>query len=402
MKNQESEDAAEAARKSAAAVARLRARTAMPVACVAEARVPTRTFLIETLEGFGFAACECAQLAALGTALDARPPDLVVIGSPAGGIEACEMMEMLAAKDYEGKVLVLGPRASPMVSAVRALGGKLGLAMLPLLPMPFSAENLRDSVASLLHAKTAPPAIQRTEVFNAHRPELRYQAKRDARTLALSGAAARVAAGDWSEGIEDQSDPGSAARSARVLARLIEDWRDFLAPHGAIEIAIELPIAFFHDPEAIAGLCRQLPDHPSFAGLIIEINAAAAVRELGLVRALAKQLRFRNIAISIKDVGDEWLPLSKLHDFPFVELKLDRRLVAGCAHDRSKLTTCRHIIDFADGMGARTVAEGVEDRGDFIAVRELGVHLVQGDLFAAPATAERFAHTVLARETKSR
>ena len=148
-----------------------------------------------------------------------------------------------------------------------------------------------------------------------------------------------------------------------------------------------------------AGSCRIIR---SSQELIIEINAAEAVRELGLVRALARQLRFRNIAISIKDVGDEWLPLSKLHDFPFVELKLDRRLVAGCAHDRAKLTTCRHIIDFADGMGARTVAEGVGDRGDFIAVRELGVDLVQGDLFAAPTTAARFAHTVLARETKPR
>ena len=131
-----------------------------------------------------------------------------------------------------------------------------------------------------------------------------------------------------------------------------------------------------------------MPDHRAFAGLIIEINAAAAVRELGLVKAIAKQLRFRNIAISIKDVGEEWLPLSKLHDFPFVELKLDRRLVAGCAHDRAKLTTCRHIIDFADGMGARTVAEGVENRADFIAVREIGVHLVQGGLFAAPDAGE--------------
>jgi EAL domain-containing protein (putative c-di-GMP-specific phosphodiesterase class I) len=98
-------------------------------------------------------------------------------------------------------------------------------------------------------------------------------------------------------------------------------------------------------------------------------------------------------------VGDEWLPLSKLRDFPFVELKVDRRFVADCAHDRSKLTACRHIIDFADGMGARTVAEGVENRADFIAVREIGVHLVQGGLFAAPMTAKRFAQTVLARET---
>ena len=131
-----------------------------------------------------------------------------------------------------------------------------------------------------------------------------------------------------------------------------------------------------------------MPDHRAFAGLIIEINAAAAVGELGLLKAIAKQLRFRNVAISIKDVGDEWLPLSKLQDFPFVELKIDRQIVAGCAHDRSKLTTCRHIIDFADGMGARTVAEGVENRADFIAVREIGVHLVQGDLFAAPMTGE--------------
>ena len=166
MKNQRSEDAAEAATK-----------TAGRQQCYAgerQCRLPAsprpgrpRDLPDRDAGRLRLAACECTQLAALGTALDARPPDLVVIGSPAGGIEACEMMEMLAANDYEGKVLVLGPRASPMVAAVRALGGKLGLAMLPLLPMPFSAENLRDSVASLLHAKTAPPAIQRTEVFNA-------------------------------------------------------------------------------------------------------------------------------------------------------------------------------------------------------------------------------------------
>ena len=129
----------------------------MPSACVADARQSTRTFLTDTLEGFGFATRECARLAALGAALDARAPDLVVIGSSAGGIEACEMMEMLAAKDYGGKVLVLGPRTSPMVAAVRALGKTLGLAMLPLLATPFSAGTLGDAVASLLHAKAAPP-----------------------------------------------------------------------------------------------------------------------------------------------------------------------------------------------------------------------------------------------------
>ena len=129
-----------------------------------------------------------------------------------------------------------------------------------------------------------------------------------------------IAAGDPSERSEHDGGPGSAALSERVMARVAEDWHCFHAQSAAVEIALELPIAFFRDPASVATLCRQLPDHRAFAGLIIEINAAAAVRELGLVKTIAKQLRFRDIAISIRDVSEEWLPLSKLHDFPFVEL----------------------------------------------------------------------------------
>ena len=58
---------------------------------------------------------------------------------------------------------------------------------------------------------------------------------------------------------------------------------------------------------------------------------------------------------------------------------------------------CRRIIDLADAMGARTVADGVESRADFLAARELGFNLVQGALFAKPLTAKDFARSVLGR-----
>ena len=48
-------------------------------------------------------------------------------------------------------------------------------------------------------------------------------------------------------------------------------------------------------------------------------------------------------------------------------------------------------------MGARTVADGVESRADFLAARELGCNLVQGALFAKPMTAKNFARSVLGR-----
>ncbi len=98
----------------------------MPRVCVADARQQMRTFLAETLEDLGCVTRECVHVAELSAELGTRPPDLVVIGSSAGGIEACEMVELLAAKEFGGQVLVLGPRASPMVTAIQDLGAKLG------------------------------------------------------------------------------------------------------------------------------------------------------------------------------------------------------------------------------------------------------------------------------------
>lgn len=57
-----------------------------------------------------------------------------------------------------------------------------------------------------------------------------------------------IAAGDPSERSEHDGGPRSAALSERVMARVAEDWRCFHAQSAAVEIALELPIAFFRDP----------------------------------------------------------------------------------------------------------------------------------------------------------
>jgi EAL domain-containing protein (putative c-di-GMP-specific phosphodiesterase class I) len=83
--------------------------------------------------------------------------------------------------------------------------------------------------------------------------------------------------------------------------------------------------------------------------------------------------------------------------FPFVELRVARQFFASCDGDRRKQRACRRLIDLTDAMGARTIADGVESRADFLAARALGFNLVQGALFAKPMTAKNFAPSVLGR-----
>jgi EAL domain-containing protein (putative c-di-GMP-specific phosphodiesterase class I) len=362
--------------------AALAAQPGEPRICIADKKRSIRAFIAASVEELGLVTFECAGVSDLDPILETSRPDLVVIGSSVGGIEACQMVELLATRHFAGKVLVLGPRASPMVSAISRLGEQLGLARLPLLPTPFSNDDVRDCIAKLLRGDVSPASsADRTKVLGVAPVELRYEPKIDARRLALSGAAAR-----------------SAVRNAPaelVIARALADWRHFAARHGHVEIAVELPIAFFRQPGSIETLCRQMPDDPACEGLIVAIDAEEGIQHLGLMKDIARRGRYHNIAIAIDNLGTEWPSLAELDDFPFVELKVDRRLVAGCAHDRTKQATCRRIVALADAMGARAVADGVASRADFLAIRGMGFHQAQGPLFAAPMTAEQFARTCL-------
>ncbi len=380
-------------------------RKVMPGVCIADVKQHVRTFLSEAFEEFGFVTCECAQASELAAMLKKEVPDLVVIGLSAGGVEAGEILKRLAAREFDGKVLLLGPRDSLVVAAVRELGEQLGVAMLPALPTPFRHEDLRDSVGVLLPTEAPPsPPVDVAEALHAGWFELWYQPKIDVGVLALSGAEAliRIRHPTWglvppAYFIPDDGDPHFRALSEFVIGRAIDDWRDFVSHHGHVEIAINLPIAFLQHSESVSGLCRQMPDHPAFEGLIIEINGVDLIRNLEPAKELAKQLRFHKIGISIDDLGAEWPALMELRDFPFVEIKVDRKFIAGCAADRLKQVICRRILELADGVGARTVAEGVETQMDFLAVREMGFALAQGFHFAKPMAARKFARTILGR-----
>jgi EAL domain-containing protein (putative c-di-GMP-specific phosphodiesterase class I) len=378
-------------------------RKVAPRVCVADSKQHIRIFLGEALEELGFITCATEQVNELGTLLDAQLPDLVVLGLSGGGIAAGEMLKVLANKEFQGKVLLLGPRDSYVVEAVRDLGNELGIAMLPTLVTPFRSEGLRDSVASFLPADAPQnPPVDAAEALHAGWLELWYQPKISTQTFVVREAEAliRIRHPTWgivppAYFIPNDGDPHFRELSQFVIAQAIDDWRYFVSQHGPLEIAINLPIAFLQDSESIKWLYQQMPDHPAFEGLIIEVNGTDVIPNIELLKEVARELRFHNIAIAIDDLGAEWPALMGLNDFPFVEVKVNREFIAGCADDRLKRAVCGQILDLADGYGARTIAEGVETRADYLAVREMGFDLVQGFLFAKPIPAKKFARTIM-------
>jgi EAL domain-containing protein (putative c-di-GMP-specific phosphodiesterase class I)/CheY-like chemotaxis protein len=376
-------------------------RKMMPRACVTDSKKHLRLFLVDALEDLGFITSECGQASELAGVLDAQQPDLLVLGVSVDGIEVSKILETLVEKNYNGKVLVIGPQQSILVRAVRQIGEEYGIAMLPPLPAPFSAETLRASVAMLLPATPAPsPAVDVAEALKAGWLELWYQPKINVRTLVPGGAEALVRMRHPTWGvvppayfIHDDKDPHFRALSEFVIGRAMEDWRYFLEQQGPVDLSVNLPVSFLGDRQAVLDLCRWMPAHPGFGGLLIEINSTEVIDNLDLAIDVARQVRLHNIAISIDNVGAEWPSLMDIRSFPFVEMKVDRQFVTGFTDERLKQLVCRRIIELAQGHGARTVALGVETRADFLTAHELGFDLVQGYLFGKPMGVKKFARS---------
>src|SRR6202049_5210169 len=380
-------------------------RKVTPRACIADSKKHLRAFLTDVLEDLGFVTSECAKADELGMILDTQLPDLIVMGLSVDGIEAGKILEILVRRDFGGKVLAIGARESIIVKAVRQVGEENGLAMLPPLTTPFAAGTLRERVTMLLPDEPAPsPAVHVSEALHAGWLELWYQQKIDARTLVRGGAEALVRMRHPTWGvvppayfIPEDDDPHFTRLSEFVIDRATEDWRYLLEQQSPTDISINLPVAFLKNRQAVHDLCRRMPAHPAFGGLLIEINGAEVIHNLDLLIDVTKQVRFHNIAVSIDDLSTDWPALMELDSFPFVELKVDRQFVTGCANDKLKRTVCRRIIELAKGFGARVVADGVETRADLVAANELGFDLVQGYLFGKPMALKKFARSALAR-----
>jgi EAL domain-containing protein (putative c-di-GMP-specific phosphodiesterase class I) len=380
-------------------------RKAVPRACVIDGKQHLRTFLGETLEELGFVVHGCASSDDLALVLDTMFPDLLIFGLSAGGVEATRALEAAAARNFDGKVLLLGAAASPMVSAVRSFGSRLGLTMLPILKTPFGDRDLRLAISSLIPSEAPPePPVDAAEALDAGWLELWYQPKVATRSFVLDGAEALIRMRHPTWGvvppayfIPADNDPNFRALSEFVIRQVLDDWHYFITQRGGTRLAINLPLSFFRSPGATQHLCRMLPQHPAFEGLTVEMRGAEIVQDLSFANELAHTLQLHNIGISIDDLGEQWPSLAELDEFPFIEVKLDRSFAAGCADDRLRRLACRQIVDFAQSTGARTVAEGIESRGDFLTLRDMGVDLIQGYLFAKPMTAQKFARFSLRR-----
>ncbi|XVU25203.1 putative bifunctional diguanylate cyclase/phosphodiesterase [Actinoplanes sp. CA-054009] len=200
---------------------------------------------------------------------------------------------------------------------------------------------------------------------------------------------------------------------AEALIRWYSPTRGFVSPVDFIPIAEEFGLivdigqwALETSAVQVARWRRDFPDlglnvnvsghqlvHPRFAdnvmkalaiaglpssAVTLELTESVLMSEPDLGKAALHQLRGLGVQLSIDDFGTGYSSLAYLRELPVDELKIDRAFIARAELTGEDLALVRTIVELAQILGLRVVAEGIENAAQLAALRRLGCGYGQG------------------------
>ena len=151
------------------------------------------------------------------------------------------------------------------------------------------------------------------------------------------------------------------------------------APRNALLFVNISPAAPLAEPDLLA-LRDQMPER-----IVIEITEQQAVADYAQVQQDLLPWLSRNVRLAIDDAGAGHSSLRHVIELLPDYVKIDRSLISGIDADRNRTALLHSLVTFAHEVGITVVAEGVETAGELEVVRDAGVDLGQGYLFARPS-----------------
>lgn len=124
--------------------------------------------------------------------------------------------------------------------------------------------------------------------------------------------------------------------------------------------------------------------------LELEITETAIMKNLERGVDALWELAGLGIEISIDDFGTGYSSLHYLKRFPIETIKIDRSFVRDMHRDPADAAIVATIIDLAERLGLRVIAEGVETEEQLAFFRKLRCAEIQGFLFSPPVPEHEF------------
>lgn len=177
----------------------------------------------------------------------------------------------------------------------------------------------------------------------------------------------------------------------RILRKSAAAVRSFHDRGHLFTVSVNLSLVSLDDTrlaDRITQTVRETGIDPQY--IVLEITESAAMTNVAPALENLARLCMNGFALSIDDYGTGSSNLQQLTRIAFSELKIDQSFVKDFSENKALRIVVESSIDMAHKLLVKSVAEGVETKQDWDALKTVGCDVVQGYYIAKPMDEKSF------------
>ena len=167
-----------------------------------------------------------------------------------------------------------------------------------------------------------------------------------------------------------------------IINKLVVETAVKALQESDISIAVNISLAGVGDPELIELLYKLLSNNPISNRLIIEITETFFNDDFEQIKQFISVVRKVGSKIALDDFGSGWTSFTQLMDLPIDIIKLDGRYIRNLKTCKNSRVLVECLVKIANTIGAKTVAEFVENKEIAQLLQKLHVNSMQGNYFS--------------------
>jgi diguanylate cyclase (GGDEF)-like protein len=179
----------------------------------------------------------------------------------------------------------------------------------------------------------------------------------------------------------------------REVCTRVKAWESQGLPR--LPVAVNLSAVQFDHDQLVPQLAEIIRSTGIDPGILeLEITESMVMRDPEQAVKLMENLRAMGVRLTIDDFGTGYSSLGYLKRFPINSLKVDRSFVRDLPHSADDIAITRAVIAMAHSLQMNVIAEGVELKEQFDALRKEGCDEFQGYLCRPPLVEEELIRFV--------
>lgn len=151
------------------------------------------------------------------------------------------------------------------------------------------------------------------------------------------------------------------------------------------EFSINLSDSDISNPHTVSEIIKTITDTGTASRIVFEILESEGIENYDEVTRFITRVKALGAKIAIDDFGTGYSNFENILKLSVDYIKIDGSLIRGITDNQRHHIIVETIVDFAQKIGAKTIAEFVSDEAIYNTLNEMGVNYSQGYFTGKPA-----------------